>query len=73
MSRSNRLPTPAGLLLRRDKPLDFQFEDKAYQGCAGDTLASALLANGQWLLSRSFKYHRPRGPLTMAAQDANTL
>ena len=44
-----------------------------YDGYHGDTIASALLANEQWLMSRSFKYHRPRGPLTMAGQDANTL
>jgi sarcosine oxidase subunit alpha len=45
----------------------------ALSGPAGDSIASALLANGRFLLSRSFKYHRPRGPLTMAGQDANSL
>ena len=44
-----------------------------YQGLQGDSIASALLANGRFLISRSFKYHRPRGPLTMAGQDANSL
>ena len=62
-----------GLLVSSDKPLSFQFEGKTYEGLEGDTLASALLANGQWLQSRSFKYHRPRGPLSLAGQDANTL
>jgi sarcosine oxidase subunit alpha len=62
-----------GLLIDRDQPLAFSFDGKPYQGFAGDSIASALLANGRFLLSRSFKYHRPRGPLTMAGQDANTL
>ena len=69
----SRLPVPMGLLIDRDQPLDFSFDGKPYQGFAGDSIASALLANGRFLLSRSFKYHRPRGPLTMAGQDANTL
>jgi sarcosine oxidase subunit alpha len=62
-----------GLLIDRDQPLRFSFDGRGYQGVKGDSIASALLANGRWLLSRSFKYHRPRGPLTMAGQDANTL
>jgi len=62
-----------GLLIDRDQPLAFDFDGTTYQGFAGDSIASALLGNGRWLLSRSFKYHRPRGPLTMAGQDANTL
>jgi sarcosine oxidase subunit alpha len=61
-----------GLLIDRDQPLRFQF-DGQLQGFAGDSIASALLGNGRFLLSRSFKYHRPRGPLTMAGQDANSL
>lgn len=69
----NRLPAPMGLLIDRDQPLNFSFEGQDYQGVQGDTVASALLANGRFLMSRSFKYHRPRGPLTMAGQDANTL
>ncbi|UZE27031.1 2Fe-2S iron-sulfur cluster-binding protein [Pseudomonas asplenii] len=69
----NRLPVPMGLLIDRSQPLDFSFDGKSYQGFAGDSIASALLAHGRFLLSRSFKYHRPRGPLTMAGQDANTL
>ena len=69
----NRLPAPMGLLIQRDQALDFSFDGQAYQGLQGDSIASALLANGRFLLSRSFKYHRPRGPLTMAGQDANSL
>ena len=68
-----RLPSPYGLLIDRERQIKFSFENKSYQGFAGDSIASALAANNQWLLSRSFKYHRPRGALTMAGQDANTM
>ncbi|MCB1341245.1 MAG: (2Fe-2S)-binding protein, partial [Pseudooceanicola sp.] len=47
-----------GRLIDRSKPLDFTFDGKPMQGFAGDTLASALLANDQMLVGRSFKYHR---------------
>ena len=73
MVGTNRLPAPDGDWLDREGAIPFSFEGRSYQGFAGDTIASALAANGVWLLSRSFKYHRPRGPLTMAGQDANTL
>jgi sarcosine oxidase, subunit alpha len=69
----NRLPAPAGQLIDRTRPVVFSFEGRRFQGFAGDTIASALAANDEWLISRSFKYHRPRGVLTMAGQDANTL
>ncbi|AXQ48638.1 2Fe-2S iron-sulfur cluster-binding protein [Pseudomonas vlassakiae] len=73
MNSLTRLPEPMGLLIDRERPLRFEFDGQACPGFAGDTIASALLGNGRWLLSRSFKYHRPRGPLSMAGQDANTL
>ena len=73
MSGVNRLPVPFGSLLDRTKSVEFEFDGKHYQGLDGDNVASALAANDRWLLSRSFKYHRPRGILTMAGQDANTL
>ena len=72
-NQANRLDAPWGILIDRNTPLCFSFEGKAVDGYQGDTIASALIANQQWLMSRSFKYHRPRGPLTMAGQDANTL
>ena len=50
-----------GGLINRDKKLSFKFNGKTYLGYEGDTLASALLANGVHLVGRSFKYHRPRG------------
>ena len=73
MAGSNRLPAPHGSLIDRAKPISFTFEGKSIQGFAGDSIASALIANGQTMISRSFKYHRPRGVLTMAGQDANAL
>lgn len=57
----------------RSKPLRFRFNGRGYQGFAGDTLASALLANGVRLTSRSFKYHRPRGIFTAGAEEPNAL
>ena len=68
-----RLPEPYGQWIDRTQAITFSFEGQAYSGFQGDTIASALAANDQWLLSRSFKYHRPRGLLTLAGQDANTL
>jgi sarcosine oxidase subunit alpha len=57
----------------RDKPIAFRFDGKIYQGFAGDTLASALLANGVKLVGRSFKYHRPRGILSVGSEEPNAL
>lgn len=70
---NQRLPAPWGSRIDRAKRLSFTFEGRRYEGHEGDTIASALVASGQWLMSRSFKYHRPRSVLTMAGQDANTL
>ncbi|GGF50462.1 aminomethyltransferase [Azorhizobium oxalatiphilum] len=70
---SMRLPAPYGTRIDRSKSLNFRFENKSFTGLAGDTIASALMASGAWVLSRSFKYHRPRAAMTMAAQEANTL
>jgi sarcosine oxidase subunit alpha len=69
----HRLPSPAGALIDRARPVTFTFAGRPYDGFTGDTIASALAAHGVRVLSRSFKYHRPRGILTMAGQDANTL
>jgi sarcosine oxidase subunit alpha len=51
----------------------FTFDGRAYRGCAGDTLAAALLANGVHLMGRSFKYHRPRGVIAAGAEEPNAL
>ncbi len=62
-----------GGLIDRSKPLHFTFDGNPYTGYAGDTLASALLANGVRLVGRSFKYHRPRGILTAGSEEPNAL
>jgi len=54
-------------------PIRFTFDGRQFQGCRGDTLASALLANGVHLVGRSFKYHRPRGILSAGAEEPNAL
>jgi sarcosine oxidase subunit alpha len=66
-----RLPT--GGLINREAPLSFSFDGRRMIGAEGDSLASALLANGQLLVGRSFKYHRPRGLLTAGAAEPNAL
>ncbi|MEL6647342.1 MAG: sarcosine oxidase subunit alpha family protein [Pseudomonadota bacterium] len=62
-----------GRLIDRSKPLKFRFNDKYYTGASGDTLASALLANDQMLIGRSFKYHRPRGFVASGAEEPNGI
>jgi sarcosine oxidase subunit alpha len=57
----------------RSRPLNFSFDGERFTGVAGDTLASALLANGVHLMGRSFKYHRPRGLLAAGAEEPNAL
>ncbi len=59
--------------VNRAQPLQFSFDDRALQGLAGDTLASALLANGVHFVGRSFKYHRPRGIVAAGADEPNAL
>lgn len=55
------------------RPVGFTFDGHRYQGVAGDTVASALLANGVHLMGRSFKYHRPRGPVSAGSEEPNAL
>ena len=62
-----------GGLINRSRPVRGLFDGKAIEGFAGDTLASALLANGIRLVGRSFKYHRPRGILTAGPEEPNAL
>ncbi|MET4804890.1 sarcosine oxidase subunit alpha [Limibacillus sp. MBR-115] len=57
----------------RSKSLSFTFDGQRYAGYAGDTLASALLANGVHFVGRSFKYHRPRGIVAAGAEEPNAL
>src|SRR5690349_5421098 len=62
-----------GGMVDRSSPLSFRLDGRDFTGLAGDTLASALLASGQRLLGRSFKYHRPRGVLTSGSEEPNAL
>ena len=60
-------------LINREKKISFKFNGKRYSGYEGDTLASALLANGVHLIGRSFKYHRPRGIMTAGSEEPNAI
>jgi len=62
-----------GLLTDPDRPVAFRFDGRRMQGLEGDTLASALLANGRRLVARSFKYHRPRGIVTAGPEEPSAL
>lgn len=62
-----------GTTLDRRKPLSFTWAGKTYGGFAGDTLASALLANGVSIIGRSFKYHRPRGLIAAGLEEPNGI
>ncbi|WP_137109925.1 sarcosine oxidase subunit alpha family protein [Rhodobacter sp. SY28-1] len=70
MTQSHRIE---GGQIDRTKTLRFTFDGIPYQGHPGDTLASALLANGVRLMGRSFKYHRPRGPISSGSEEPNAL
>jgi methylglutamate dehydrogenase subunit C len=70
LTQSNRID---GGQIDRSKTLRFTFDGLPYQGHPGDTLASALLANGVRLMGRSFKYHRPRGPISAGSEEPNAL
>jgi sarcosine oxidase subunit alpha len=64
---------PAGGIIERGRVLGFRFDRREYQGHPGDTLASALLANGIRVVARSFKYHRPRGIMTAGIEEPSAL
>jgi sarcosine oxidase subunit alpha len=68
-----RLPVVAGEWIRRSEVVRFAFEGEPISGYAGDTITSAVLAEGHPVLARSFKYHRRRGPLSAANHDANLV
>jgi heterotetrameric sarcosine oxidase alpha subunit len=70
MTQKHRL---SGGLIDRQQALSFQFDGRKFTGYQGDTLASALLANGVQLMGRSFKYHRPRGPMTSGSEEPNAI
>ena len=68
---SHRLP--AGGLIDRSRPILFRWCGRTLRGYVGDTLASALLANGVRIVGRSFKYHRPRGILAAGLDEPNAI
>ena len=70
MSQTNRKD---GGLINKDKTLTFTFNGQILRGYEGDTLASALLANNKQLVGRSFKYHRPRGIVTVGSEEPNAI
>ena len=71
MTQKNRLQS--GGRIQRSKPLSFSYNGKSYQGFEGDTLASAMLANGIDVVGRSFKYSRPRGIIAAGAEEPNAV
>lgn len=70
---SLRIPKQAREWLNRDKKINFTFEGETFSGFEGDTISSALWAAEQKVLGRSFKYHRPRGVLSLANHDINVM
>src|SRR6056297_3705862 len=70
MSQTHRI---GGGQVDQSREISFRFNDTWMKGHPGDTLASALLANGQKLVGRSFKYHRPRGVFTAGSEEPNAL
>ena len=68
-----RLPASSGEWIDRSKPVEFSFEGRTFKGYAGDTVSSALWGADVRVLGRSFKYHRPRGVLSLANHDTNAL
>jgi sarcosine oxidase subunit alpha len=64
---------PEGGAINRSRRLRFEFDGAAYEGHPGDTLASALLANGVRIVGRSFKYHRPRGIISAGVEEPSAL
>ncbi len=70
---SQRFRLASGGHVDRSQRLGFTFDGRRFEGHAGDTLASALLANGVRLVGRSFKYHRPRGIVSAGIEEPNAL
>ena len=71
MMRTDRFPS--GELIDRLNPIEFTFDGKKIDAYEGDTLGSALAAQNIKVLSRSFKYHRPRGLMCVSGQCPNCL
>ena len=72
MSKPYRL-NGGGRFIDRSKRVTFSFDGKTLTGFQGDTVASAVLASGQRVFGRSFKYHRPRGIFSAGVEEPNAL
>lgn len=72
MSKPYRLGK-GGRFIDRSKRVNFSFDGKTLHGFAGDTVASAVMASGQRVFGRSFKYHRPRGLVGLGSEEMNAL
>lgn len=59
--------------INRDKPIRFSWDGTLMSGYEGDSLASALLANNETVLGRSFKYHRPRGIMSAGVEESGAM
>ena len=70
---SRRLPPQHEEWIDRKVKIDFWFEGEKFSAYKGDVISSALIANGQKILARSFKYHRARSTVSMANHDANVI
>ncbi len=70
---AKRLPYHPSYKVNPDKTVNFTFNGKRYTAFEGDTIASALWAAGVKVMSRSFKYHRPRGPFAFTSADSNSM
>ena len=68
---TRRLDT--GGLIDRSQPITFTWDGKKRTGYSGDTLASALIANGDSVVGRSFKYHRPRGVMSAGVEESGAI
>ena len=64
---------PQGGRIDRARRLEFKWDNRKYQGYSGDTLASALMAGGETIFGRSFKYHRPRGILSAGVEESGAI
>ena len=64
---------PAGGIIDRSKRLEFRWDNRKLSGYQGDTLASALMAGGETILGRSFKYHRPRGIMSAGVEESGAI
>ena len=71
--KSAALRLEQGGRIDRSEAIAFRWDNQTYQGFAGDTLASALMANGESVFGRSFKYHRPRGIMSAGVEESGAI